>query len=155
MTRLADGTPIYVSSFEVGGEVRVMDENGQSVPVFDAEHVLENGDVVVTVDGKITEIKPKAEAEEMSEDVAEDAIVEDEVTDAIDAEMAEDVVVEAPIVEAPEDIKGYIDGKIDELLNIIAELKSEIESAKPEIEVEMKKKPSNMADNFAAFKRNK
>ncbi len=154
MARLADGTPIYVSKLEVGAEVRVMDENGESVPVFDAEHVLENGDVVVTVDGKITEIKPKAEAEaeEMS-DVTEDAIVADEAADAIEQEMAEEVVVEAPIVDAPEDIKGYVDGKIDELLAIIAELKSEIESAKPEIEVEMKKKPASMADNFAAFKR--
>lgn len=145
---LADGTPIYVSALEVGGEVRVVDENGDAVPVFDAEHVLSDGTIVVTVGGKITEIKPAAEAE-MSEDVTEDAIVEDEVADAIETEMAEEVVV----VDAPEDIKGYVDGKIDELLAIIAELKSQIEAAKPEVEVELEKKPSTMADKFAAFKR--
>jgi hypothetical protein len=139
---LADGTPIYVSALEVGGEVRVMDENGESVPVFDAEHVLSDGTIVVTVDGKITEIKPKAE-------MSEEEIVEDEVSEAIEEEMAEEVIVEAPA----EDIKGYVDSKIEELLAIIAELKSEIESAKPEVEVQMEKKPSTMADKFAAFKR--
>jgi len=142
MARLADGTPIYVSSLEVGAEVKVMDENGESVPVFDAEHELSDGTIVVTVDGKITEIKPKSE---MAEEVKE----EEKVEEVKEEEMAEDVVV----VDAPEDIKGYVDSKIDELLAIIAELKSSIESAKPEVEVEMKKKPATMADNFAAFKR--
>lgn len=146
MARLADGTPIYVNKLEVGGEVRVVDENGNSVPVFDAEHKLENGDVVVTVDGKITEIKPKAEAE-MSEDVKEEEIVKEEVKE----EMAEDVVV----VDAPEDIKSYVDSKIEELLAIVAELKSEIESSKEEkeeVEIDLKKKTS-MAEAFAAIKR--
>jgi hypothetical protein len=149
---LVDGTKISISNLEVGGEVTVLDADGIPAPVFDGEHKLENGSVVVTVDGIITEIKPAVEAE-MAEDVAEDEIVADETADAIEQEMAEEVVVEAPIVDAPEDIKGYVDSKIDELLAIIAELKSEIESAKPEIEVEMKKKPASMADNFAAFKR--
>jgi len=141
---LADGTPIYVSALEVGGEVRVVDENGDAVPVFDAEHVLSNGDVVVTVDGKITEIKPKAE-EIAAEEVKEEVIVEEEVKE----EMVEEVIVEAPA----EDIKGYVDGKLEELYALIAELKSEIESSKPEIEVEMEKKPATLADGFSAFKR--
>lgn len=147
MAKLADGTSIWISSMEVGAEVYTIDENLEKVPVFDGEHQLESGEVIATVGGKITEIKPKSE---MAEEVKEEAIVEEEVKE----EMAEEVVVEAPVVEAPaEDIKGYVDSKIEELLAIIAELKSEIEAAKPEVEVEMEKKPATMADNFAAFKR--
>jgi hypothetical protein len=76
---------------------------------------------------------------------------EEKVEEVKEEEMQDEVIVEAPA----EDIKGYVDGKIEELLQIIAELKSEIEASKPEVEVEMKKKPASMADNFAAFKRNK
>jgi hypothetical protein len=119
--KLEDGTPIWVSSLEVGAEVYTIDENLDKVAVFDGTHILENGDVVSTVDGKITEIKPKAEAEEMTEEVQVEETVE---------EMAElPVVEEVPVVEAPaEDLKSYIDAKINDLLNIIAELKSEIEN---------------------------
>lgn len=64
-TKLEDGTVIYTDgNFEVGSEVYTMDEQGNKVPVFDAEHKLEDGSVVATVGGKITEIKPQ----EMSED---------------------------------------------------------------------------------------
>lgn len=147
MARLADGTPIYVSKLEVGGEVRVMDENGASVPVFDAEHVLENGDVVVTVDGKITEIKSKAEAE-MSEDVVEDAI---ETEDAIE-EMAEEVVVEEPVVAGEVASKEYVDSKLEELYKLIAELKTLIESDVEEEDVqEMPMQKTNSQLSLAAF----
>jgi hypothetical protein len=148
---LADGTPIYVSALEVGGKVKVMDENGESVPVFDAEHVLSNGDVVVTVGGEITEIKPKVEAEEMAE-------VEETVEETVE-EMAEEVV-EVPVVEAPaEDLKSYIDAKINDLLSIIAELKSEIENKdveEDEIIQPMdasKNKAQSLSAYFSAMKR--
>lgn len=150
MARLEDGTPIYVSALEIGGTVKVMDENGESVPVFDAEHVLEDGTIVVTVDGKITEIRPKAEQE--MEVVAEDEITVEE--------MAEEVaVVEAPVAEvAPaEDLKAYIDAKINDLLAVIAELKSEIEGKDVEeeaivngVEDEMKKKAQALNIYFSA-----
>ena len=123
---LADGTPIYVSALEVGGEVRVVDENGDSVPVFDAEHVLSDGTVVVTVDGKITEIKPKAEV--------------------IEEEMAVDPILDEAAILA------IIQPKLDELYAVIAELKNAIESA-PEIEVELKKENISLADAFAQFKK--
>jgi hypothetical protein len=148
MARLADGTPIYVSKLEVGAEVKVMDENGESVPVFDAEHVLENGDVVVTVDGKITEIKPKAEAE-MAEEapVAEEAIVEEVVAEV------------APVASAIDEaaVMAIIQPKLDELIAIIAELKSKVEEDSIEdiVEVAMTTKPATLADGFAAFKRKK
>jgi hypothetical protein len=85
--KLEDGTVVYTdsSSFEVGAEVYTVDEEGNKVPVFDAEHKLEDGTIVATVGGKITEIKPAENLEE----------IEDEVTD----EITEDVMVEAPKLE--------------------------------------------------------
>ncbi len=118
--KLADGTEITVSKLEVGAEVTVLDENGSMVPVFDGEHLLADGQTVVTVDGKITEIKPKAE--EMTEEVIAEDVVEDVVAPVMD---------EAKILE-------LIQPKLDELYLIIAELKTKID-AKPEVEVELKK----------------
>ena len=70
--KLADGTTIYCDddNFEVGSEVYVIDENGNKAPVFDAEHKLEDGTVVVTVGGKITEIKPVENLEDVVEEVS-------------------------------------------------------------------------------------
>jgi hypothetical protein len=155
MTRLADGTPIYVSAFEVGGEVRVMDENGASVPVFDAEHVLENGDVVVTVDGKITEIKPKAEAE-LSDDVVEDVVTEDAIVEEEMAELPVDApmpVIE-PVIEpvaGEAATKEYVDGKLDELYKLIAELKTMVESDVEEDVQEAPMAPVNAQLALASF----
>jgi hypothetical protein len=43
--------------FKVGSEVFVVGEDGENVLAPDAEHELEDGTIVVTVEGKITEIK--------------------------------------------------------------------------------------------------
>ncbi len=139
---LADGTPIYVSALEVGGEVRVMDENGESVPVFDAEHELSDGTIVVTVDGKITEIRPKAESEIELAVAPADLLVPMDPTASVAAEAV---------------TKEYVDGKINELLAIVAEIKSLIEEdnaedISEEVIVEAGKKES-MADTFARFKK--
>jgi preprotein translocase subunit YajC len=52
---LADGTKVMISALEVGGEVKL--EDGSAAP--DAEHELADGTKIVTVDGIITEVKPK------------------------------------------------------------------------------------------------
>jgi hypothetical protein len=122
--KLADGTTIYTSGLEVGAEVYVIDENLDKVPVFDGEHVLEDGTVVVTVDGKITEIKPKAEAE-MEEVKAEEVEVEAAVEPVAEAVATLD---EAKIME-------LVQPKFDELYSMIAELKTMIETAEIEDEV--------------------
>jgi hypothetical protein len=54
---LMDGTKVMISSLEVGGDVTF--EDGTIVP--DAEHELADGMKIVTVEGKITEVKPKEE----------------------------------------------------------------------------------------------
>lgn len=68
--KLKDGV-IIVSpdeEFVVGSEVFVLGEDGSQTPAPDAEHELEDGTIVVTVEGKITEIKP-VEVEEPEADV--------------------------------------------------------------------------------------
>lgn len=64
---LKDGTKIAVSELVVGGTADTTDENGEVVPLFDGEHELEDGKVIATVGGKITEIKNKEELAEGDE----------------------------------------------------------------------------------------
>lgn len=57
---LKDGVKIVSpdEEFVVGSEVFVVGEDGSETPAPDAEHELEDGTIVVTVEGKITEIRP-------------------------------------------------------------------------------------------------
>lgn len=137
---LEDGTPIFIDKKEVGGEVYVIDENGDKAPAFDGEHLLKNGEVIVTVDGKITEIKPKAEAaaEEMEEVVESEEVIEEE--------MAVDPILDEAAVLA------IIQPKLDELYAVIAELKNVIE-AEEEAQIEMKQETFTLAEAFANFKK--
>jgi len=83
--------------FEVGAEVLVVGD-GENTPAPDGEHELEDGTVVITEDGKITEIK-------IAEDVEPEVEVEIETEEKED-EMEEEVVEEVEEVE--EDLKEKI-----------------------------------------------
>lgn len=86
--KLLDGTEVYIEpAFEVGADVNVLDENGNKVPVFDAEHVLADGTIVVTINGKITEIKPKVEEPEVEvEQKVEEAQLEENKVEFVSKE---------------------------------------------------------------------
>lgn len=83
--------------FIVGAEVMIVGENGENTPAPDGEHELENGTVIMTEGGKITDVK-----------VAED--VDPEVEIEIEAEekekMAEEVVEEVVEEDLKEKIKA-------------------------------------------------
>lgn len=64
---LTDGTIIKYDTLEVGAMVMVITEEGE-VPAPDAAHQLENGTIVTTADGAITEIVEAEEAPEVSEE---------------------------------------------------------------------------------------
>jgi hypothetical protein len=103
--KLADGTTIYCDGdeFQVGSEVYTLDEEGNKVPVFDAEHKLEDGTIVATVGGKITEIKPVENLEEVEDDITDD-ITEDEMGEGKKKEeMVEEVMKK--LTELEEKIK--------------------------------------------------
>jgi coenzyme F420-reducing hydrogenase delta subunit len=116
-TRLEDGTLIYTDSdeFEVGSEVYTLDEEGNKVPVFDAEHKLEDGTIVATVGGKITEIKPVENLEEKKdEEMVEEK--KEEMADYPNGEKKDEKMVEeedllAKIVLLEERIKALESSK--------------------------------------------
>lgn len=138
---LEDGTTVYVAKLEVGADASVIDENGDKASIFDGEHKLKDGSVMVTVGGKITEIKPKVEevaAEEVVEVVAaEEPVVVEEVP-----------VVEAPVATADEAaILAVIQPKLDELYKVIADLKTLIEADAAEDVAEDVMAPAAMAES--------
>jgi hypothetical protein len=141
---LEDGTTIYVSALEVGGEVMVIDENGDKVPVFDAEHILSDGTTVVTVDGKITEIRPFEEMvkEEMVE--VENQKMEYQITDEERTAIISEVM-------------QILDPKFEELYKVIAELKTVIEGdvVEDDAEIQMETKLSAVDTLSNFFKMNK
>jgi hypothetical protein len=133
--KLEDGTTIYVSSIEQGAEVYVIDENLDKVPVFDGEHKLTDGKTIVTVDGKITEVRAK---EEMAEVVVEETPVETEV------EVPE-------VVKDEVDVMAAITPKLDELWLALGELQNKINDLQiPEKKEEFKKVELTVGEKFAA-----
>lgn len=125
--KLADGTTVYTDgNFEVGSEVYTLDEQGNKAPVFDAEHKLEDGSVVATVDGKITEIKPQEMAEEVK--VEEEKMSEDEI--------------EIETEDSNEDIESGLEDRvsnIEENLALILEKLKEVMGANVELSEEVQK----------------
>lgn len=89
---LADGTVVATpnESFEVGAELYVIDAEGNPQPAPDGEHTLDNGMVLVSVGGFITEVTEVAPAEEeMSADIAATIAAMDEQLTSIKNQLAE------------------------------------------------------------------
>jgi hypothetical protein len=112
-----------------------MNKNQKFETLPDGEYMLPDGNKLIVKDG-VAVIEPvEQEMEVVSE---EEVTVEEMVEKEKEEEMVEHVeeVVEAPVAEAApaEDLKSYVDGKINDLLAVIAELKSMIEGADVEEE---------------------
>jgi hypothetical protein len=137
---LEDGTKVYTPEFAVDQELFVIDENGDKAPIFNGEHKMEDGQVVVTVGGKITELKPKAEmaeeevkeeeeevkaSEDEKETELEEVKEEEEVKASEEEELEEEVKVEAAEIDEAA-ILAIIQPKLDEIYAAIAELKGEM-----------------------------
>lgn len=161
---LADGTPIWMTKKEVDGEVYVIDENMEKAPIFDGEHELADGSVVVTVNGKITEIKDKKEAEmavdgieeaEVEEEVSQDEVeaAADVVAEEIEEEKAEDEAVKMALDEA--EVMAIVQPKIDELIQMIAELKAALVEEEVAEEMMSSDKPTELSlDQRFSFVKN-
>jgi hypothetical protein len=111
---LEDGTALFISAMEVGGEVYVIDDNGDKAPIFDGEHKLSDGSTLVTINGLITEIRPMDAPIEMA-----DPIIPTE-TPVVETPEAEAAIDEAAVL-------AIVQPKFDELYMIIAEIKTMIE----------------------------
>ena len=101
--KLENGTEITSENFEIGSDVFIKSEDGESIPLPEGEYVLEDSRVlVVKNEGVIDEIKD-AEKEEAPEEVAEE-------------------------VEAAEDDKEYATKQeLEEVKAMIEEMKSILE----------------------------
>jgi hypothetical protein len=89
---LADGTVVATpnEAFEVGAELYVIDSDGNPQPAPDGEHTLDNGMVLVSVGGFITEVKEAEPAEEeLSADIAATIAAMDEQLTSIKNQLAE------------------------------------------------------------------
>lgn len=70
---LQDGTVIqYDGELSEGTEIMVVVEDAEPTPAPDGEHVLEDGTVVKTVEGKVTEIVPVSDEDTSEADVLEE-----------------------------------------------------------------------------------
>lgn len=104
--KLADGeTTVATPSdeFSVGAELYVIDADGNPQPAPDGEHTLENGTMLVTANGVITEVKEAEPAEE----------------EELSAEIAS-------VIEA-------MDNKLQEIKSQLAEAKTELSSVKQDL----------------------
>jgi len=132
MAKLKDGTPIWISE---SGEVYVIDENMEKVPIFDGEHILTSGEIIATVNGKITERRKEteAEAEVISEEAPKDAVkCEEEVELAEPAEPiqpSETSSTDSGSQISKEDIVAIIKPLLDDIYSKIADLQTAIETA--------------------------
>ena len=89
---LADGTVVATpnESFEIGAELYVIDAEGNPQPAPDGEHTLDNGMVLVSVGGFITEVtEVEIAEEEMSADIAATIAAMDEQLTSIKNQLAE------------------------------------------------------------------
>lgn len=158
MAKLADGTPIWISVLEVDGEVYTVDEAMEKVAIVDGEYELSDGTKFTTVSGKISEITP-VESEEAPK---EEAPKEETEEMAKPEETPEE---EAPVVEAPVEEESSVDEaailavvqpKFDEILAVIAELKTKIETADStkepeEVAMDGKERLTSVLSSFNKF----
>ena len=116
--------------FEVGAEVLVVGE-GENTPAPDGEHELEDGTVVITEDGKITEIKiaedvePEVEVEieaEEKEKMESDEEKEDEMEEEVVEEVEEDLKEKIKALEEKlKEMEKNQEKLINEKLNKVVE----------------------------------
>lgn len=144
--KLADGTTVYTDgNFEVGSEVYTLDEQGNKVPVFDAEHKLEDGSVVATVDGKITEIKPQEMKEE--EKVEEEKMSEDEIEIETKDSNESEVGLEDRVSNIEENLALILE-KLKEVMGANIELSEEVQKfSKAPAVTEIKKENKTLSES--------
>ena len=109
-----------------------------------------DGKIYVVKDGAVIEIKDEVQAMEeptveeevamAEEEVKEEEMAEEVVEEVVEEEMAEDMPTDAPTI-TDEQILKVVQPKLDELIDLIAEVKGMIttEEVEEEAEVEMSK----------------
>jgi hypothetical protein len=152
-SKLKDGTIIsYESeSLEKGVPLFVLDEAGNRLPAPDGEHVLEDGSVIVVIEGIVSEVKPAEpiEEEEMSGDAAPTAkpLNESDVKRIVETIVKETVFSNAEYVakfEAIENENKELKSEVEKLSALLKETFSIVEK----ISAEPSEKPKERKDGF-------
>jgi hypothetical protein len=119
-SKAEDGT-IFVSTLdalEVGGDIAVLTEDGSTIPVPAGEYSTPDGGFKVVEDGVIAEVLEAEAVEEETEEVVEEEVVE----------AAEDNDMETRLAS--------LEKAVSELMEKLAEDKTEYKEEKEEVEVE-------------------
>jgi hypothetical protein len=119
-SKAEDGT-IFVSTLdalEVGGDIAVLTEDGSTIPVPAGEYYTPDGGFKVVEDGVIAEVLEAEAVEEETEEVVEEEVVE----------AAEDNDMETRLAS--------LEKAVSELMEKLAEDKTEYKEEKEEVEVE-------------------
>lgn len=153
---LKDGTAVYWDGeFGMGTIIYMDDALTQLAP--DADHVLEDGTIVKTVNGEVVEIEVSAieeEDEDLQVEPTAAAITADEVSLMIDARFAE-------LMDEITALKSALEGKDEQLSSFKKEVADKFSSVpaagsiKQEKEVKIDNKFSAMEQKIKAFAKNK
>lgn len=139
-----------------------------SMKLPDGEHLIE-GKIYVVTDGEVVEIKDAPVEEEMAKDTEcateEEVVTEEEVACASDAEAVteEEEVVEEEVAMAVDPamdseaimaiVTPFIEEKINEVLQVVADLKTQMPSVESEVaEEEVVKTELSVHQRFGAFR---
>jgi hypothetical protein len=121
---LQDGTIVYYDGELSVGTAIFIDE-AMTEPAPDADHVAEDGTIITTVDGVVTEIKPV----EVEEEVEAGKNKKKE-----NMEIDPNTGQELPTQITPEEVSMMIDNRFGELMEEITRLKIMIEKGEGEVE---------------------
>ena len=111
---------------EVGESVAIVDEEGNETPAEDGEYGLEDGTVIVVVEGKVSEIRvPEKPEETPAEEPKEEPVQAEEETPETVAEPTEDVDALKERIANLEQEVARLETENGELRERIAELEKE------------------------------
>lgn len=144
---LADGTSVWYDGELAVGTALFIDE-AMTMPAPDAEHELEDGTIVVTVDGAVTEVRPveaaPAEGDTSLEEVPQaQSLTAEEVSLMIDSRFSE-------LMEEITKLKSLLDTK-DEEINEFKKQVNEKFASTPAADTIKKVKENPINDKFKAM----
>lgn len=127
------GELISETVIEVGSEVFIEDVNDMLVAAPDGEYVTQDEVTIVVADGKVAEIREKAQEEApveeqpMDEQPTEEPLAEEQPVE-------EQPVEEAPVEDERDKRIAELEAQVEELNNVIVEKDEEIGRLKAELE---------------------
>jgi len=126
---------IVAEEIKEGQEVLVIDENLQVVEDYSGE-VEVNGVEITIEEGVIAEVSEEVVETELEEKVKEEEMGEheDEKKEELEEEVKEEEMAEEKVELTEEEVMKFVQPKLDEILEMIAEVKAGMKPEKEELE---------------------